>query len=235
MGSVFEDSRIPLSKWLLAIHMLTASKNGVSARELTRALEITPKSAWFALRIRYAMECPVLAGKLQGIVEADETYVGGKAKGKRGRGAANKTPVFTLVERGGAARSQVMQRVTSKKGGQAIRENVDRYALLMTDSLPAYWKATQGFFRETVDHGAGEYVRGRAHVNTAEGFFSRLKRNIDGTHHHVSAHHLHRYLAEFDYGYLTRKIEDGERTVRTIRQAEGRRLRYRQPPQDQRA
>lgn len=116
VGTIFEDSKIPLSKWLLAIHMMCQGKNGVSAHELYRTLDITYKSAWFmAHRIRYAMARPPLVDqlaavaeedKLDGIVEADETYIGGKAKGKRGRGAANKTPVVSLVERGGDVRSQ---------------------------------------------------------------------------------------------------------------------------------
>lgn len=112
VGTIFEDSKLPLSKWLLAIHLSCQGKNGVSAHELHRTLGITYKSAWFmAHRIRYAMERPPLVDKLQGIVEADETYIGGKAKGKRGRGAANKTPVVTLVERDGEARSRVMEHV----------------------------------------------------------------------------------------------------------------------------
>lgn len=121
VGTIFEDSKIPLSKWLLAIHLLCQGKNGVSAHELHRTLDITYKSAWFmAHRIRYAMAHQPLAGmldsteQLSGIVEADETYMGGKAKGKRGRGAANKTPVVTLVERDGQARSQVMEHVQAR-------------------------------------------------------------------------------------------------------------------------
>ena len=115
VGAIFEDTHIPLTKWLLAIHSLCAGKNGVAALELSRTLGIAYRSAWhMAHRIRYAMQQPALAAKLGGVVEADETYIGGKAHGKRGRGAANKTPVFTLVERSGEARSRVMRHVTSK-------------------------------------------------------------------------------------------------------------------------
>lgn len=239
VGTIFEDSHIPLSKWLLAIHLLCAGKNGVSALELSRTLGIAYRSAWFMChRIRYAMARPPLVDKLTGTVEADETYVGGRAHGKRGRGAANKTPVFTLVERDGQARSQVMQRVTGENVGEVLRTQVESESTLMTDTFPVYTKPGQEFAEhETVDHGRKEYARTtergkRAHINTAEGFFSQLKRSIDGTHHHVSAKHLHRYLAEFDYRYNTRKVKDGTRTMQTIRQSAGKRLRYREPVQE---
>lgn len=233
VGTIFEDSKIPLSKWLLAIHLLCQGKNGVSAHELHRTLGITYKSAWFmAHRIRYAMERPPLVDKLQGIVEADETYIGGKAKGKRGRGAANKTPVVTLVERNGEARSQVMEHVTGKNIKSTLEAQVSKEARLMTDELNVYIQPGQAFAsHETVEHGKSEYVRGDAHINTAEGYFSQLKRSIDGTHHHVSAHHLHRYLGEFDYRYNTRKIKDGERTQKAIEMTTGKRLMYQQPIQ----
>lgn len=201
VGTIFEGSHIPLSKWLLAIHMLSSDKNGTAAYELHRTLGITPRSAWFmAHRIRLAMAREPLVDMLRGTVEADETYIGGKAHGKRGRGAANKTPVFTLVERGGEVRSQVMHRITGENVRAVMHEHIDRSATLNTDSYAVYRKPGQDFAaHETVDHGAGEYVRGDAHVNTAEGYFSQLKRSIDGTHHHVSERHLDRYLAEFDY------------------------------------
>jgi molybdenum-dependent DNA-binding transcriptional regulator ModE len=171
---IFEDSNIPLSKWLLAIHLFCQGKNGVSARELHRTLGITYKSAWFmAHRIRYAMERPLLVDKLQGIVEADETYIGGKARGKRGRGAANKTPVVTFVERDSEAHSQVMEHVTGKNIKSTLEAQVSKEARLMTDELNVYIQPGQAFVsHEIVEHGKGEYVRGDAHINTAEGYFS---------------------------------------------------------------
>lgn len=234
VGTIFEDSKIPLSKWILAFHLMCAGKNGVSAHELHRSLGITYKSAWFmAHRIRLVMERPPLSDKLSGIVEADETYVGGKAKGKRGRGALNKTPVVTLVERDGAARSKVMKKVTAENVGALLTEHVDQHAALMTDGYPVYRKPGKQFAsHQTVDHAKGEYVRGDAHSNTVEGFFSQLKRSIDGTYHHVSERHLDRYLAEFDYRYSNRKVQDGERTARAVKQSAGKRLRYRQPTSD---
>ncbi len=235
VGTIFEDSRIPLSKWLLAIHIMCSNKNGVSAHELHRTLGLAYRSAWFmAHRIRYAMARPPLVDKLRGVVEADETYIGGKAKGKRGRGALNKVPVLTLVERDGEARSQALKTVTGKDVRRVLREHVDTTAALMTDALAVYQEPGQDFAsHDIVDHGRGEYSRGTAHVNTAEGFFSQLKRSIDGTHHHVSERHLDRYLAEFDYRYSTRKNKDGQRTEDVIRRTAGKRLRYEEPVEEQ--
>ena len=231
VGTVFEDSRIPLSKWLLAIHMMCSNKNGISAHELHRTLGVAYRSAWFmAHRIRYAMARPPLVDKLSGVIEADETYVGGKAKGKRGRGAANKTPVVTLVERGGEARSQAVKKVTGDTVRKVLHENVQPQANLMTDSYHVYALPGKEYAsHETVDHGAKEYSRGNVHINTAEGFFSQLKRSIDGTFHHVSERHLDRYLAEFDYRYTHRKQKDGEKTEDTIRRTTGKRLTYQKP------
>lgn len=237
VGTIFEDTKIPLSKWLLATHMLSAGKNGVAALELSRVLGIGYRAAWFmAHRIRYAMQRPPLSDKLSGTVEADETYIGGKHHGKRGRGALGKTPVVTLVERDGEARSQVMEHVTGSNLKAVLTDQIAQDAVIMTDTLNVYKPAAADFAaHETVDHGKDEYAKdtpnGRAHINTAEGYFSQLKRSIDGTHHHVSARHLPRYLAEFDYRYNTRKVKDGERTVTAIRQSAGKRLRYAQPTQ----
>lgn len=240
VGSLFEDSKIPLSKWLIAVHEISADKNGISSCELGRKLDITQKSAWFmAHRIREAMTLPALSGKLKGIVEADETYFGGEAKNmhksKRkekitGRGTKNKIPVFAIVERGGEVRSQVMTNVTGDNIREVLRANVESSASLMTDTSTVYPKAGKEFaLHETVDHSADEYVRGEAYTNTAEGHFSQLKRSIDGTHHHVSEKHLQRYLAEFDFRYSTRKEEDGERTLKMFKRVSGKRLFYKKP------
>lgn len=237
VGTIFEDSHIPLSKWLLAMHEMNAAKNGVSSLELARKLGITQKSAWhLAHRIRFAMTHSPLAAKLNGTVEADETYVGGKAanmhKARRerviqGRGAVNKIAVLTAVERGGQVRSQKIPTVTSKNIRQVLRARVHPNATLNTDTFPSYRLVGQDFAsHQTVDHGAGEYVRGNAHINTAEGYFSQLKRSLSGTYHHVSEKHLDRYLAEFDYRYSTRKAKDGERTQATMQKTRGKRLAY---------
>jgi len=226
VGTIFEDSHIPIHQWLSAIQFLCASKKGMSAHQLHRMLNITYKSAWFmAHRIRYAMGQPPLAEKLQGIVEADETYIGGKAHGKRGRGAENKTPVFALVQRGGEVRSFKAERVTAKNLKGAIREHVDRSATIMTDEFLAYKGLHKEFAdHQTVSHGTKEYVRGNAHVNSAEGYFSLLKRGIIGTYHHISKQHLDQYLNEFNFRYNSRKVDDEFRMVLAVEGAKGKRL-----------
>jgi len=249
VGTIFEDSHIPLNKWLLAFYLLCSSKKGMSAHQLHRMLGVTYKSAWFmAHRIRYAMEQPPFARLLTGTVEVDETYVGGKVRrankvqsrpldprqpDKRkqtGRGA-DKVPVVALVERGGEVRSVRMANVTADELGGAIRRHVAREAHLRTDSYPAYKKVGSDYAsHEFVNH-AMEYVRGDAHTNTAENFFSILKRGINGIYHHVSEAHLPRYLAEFDFRYNTRSANgysDADRTKVALSMVEGKRLMYQQ-------
>jgi len=171
---------------------------------------------------------PPIAEKLHGIVEADETYIGGKAHGKRGRGAENKTPVFALVERGGRVRSFKTERVTAKNLKGMIRKHVATTSTIMTDDFLAYKGLNREFSgHETVAHGTGEYVRGNVHTNTAEGFFSLLKKGINGIYQHVGSQHLQRYLDEFNFRYDSRKITDGSRMVLAIEGAEGKRLTLR--------
>jgi transposase-like protein len=243
VGTIFEGSHIPLNKWLLAFYLLCSSKKGMSAHQLHRMLGVTYKSAWFmAHRIRFAMEQPAFASRLNGVVEADETYIGGKPRHpnkvedrpnqhwdpkKRitGRGTT-KTPVLLLVERDGRARSFRVATVTARDLKGAIRQHVDSSAHLMTDSFKSYSGLDKEFAsHETVNH-ADEYVRGHVHTNTAENFFSILKRGINGIYHHVSPAHLPRYLDEFDFRYNNRDVSDGERTRRALLGAEGKRLRY---------
>jgi len=230
MGTIFEDSHIPLKKWLLAIHLMNASKKGISAHQMHRMLDITYKAAWFmAHRIRFAMtEQPL--GQLLGTIEADETYIGGKMRGgKRGRGSENKTPVFALVERGGELRAGKVQNVTGKTLKGIIRNNVTSDSRIMTDNFLAYKGLDKEFAgHETVDHGAKEYVRGDAYTNTLEGWFSLLKRGVNGTFHHVSEQHLDRYVGEFVYRYNNREMPDGERAKKAIRKTEGKRLMYKE-------
>ena len=228
VGTIFEDSHIPLNKWLMAIQLLCSSKKGMSAHQLHRMLGVTYKSAWFmAHRIRYAMTQPPVVGKLQGIVEADETYIGGKHHGKRGRGSENKTPVFALVERGGHVRSFKTEHVTAKNLSEKIREHVDKKAIVMTDEFLAYKDLDkEGFEHHTVNHGSGQYVNGDDYTNTAEGFFSILKRGINGVYHHVSEQHLDKYLAEFGFRYDNRSVDDAVRASVALAQTKGKRLTY---------
>jgi transposase-like protein len=238
VGTIFEGSHIPLQKWLLAFYLLCSSKKGMSAHQLHRMLGVTYKSAWFmAHRIRYAMEQPPFARALEGVVEADETYVGGKERNRKrqdkqkktGRGT-NKTPVVALVERGGEVRSFRMANVTGIELKGAIRRNVSRDARIMTDSFKSYRGLGKEFAsHEYVSHSDGEYVRDDVHTNTAENYFSILKRGIDGTYHHISEAHLPRYLAEFDFRYNNRialGVTDAERTRRALAGVVGKRLTY---------
>lgn len=238
VGTIFEGSHIQLHKWLLAFYLLCSSKKGMSAHQLHRMLGVTYKSAWFmAHRIRYAMEQPPFAKRLEGVVEADETYVGGKERNRKrqdkqkktGRGT-NKTPVVVLVERGGEARSFRMANVTGLEIKGAIRRNVAKESRIMTDSFKSYRGLGKEFAsHEYVSHSDGEYVRGEVHTNTAENYFSILKRGIDGTYHHISEAHLPRYLAEFDFRYNNRiglGVDDAERTRRALAGVVGKRLTY---------
>jgi transposase-like protein len=234
VGTIFEDSKIPLNKWLLAFRLLNGGKKGFSAHELHRSLGITYKSAWFmAHRIREAMSgdnSPL--GGPDMVVEADETYVGGKAKNRATRKPAPKKPVMVLVERDGHARSFHVANVNAKELRGLIVTNVDRASHLMTDESMVYTTVGREFNgHSVVNHSAKEYVShgGFKHSNTAENFFSIFKRGVIGTYHHMSEAHLGRYCAEFDFRYNTRKISDTERTIEAIKGARGKRLMYRQP------
>jgi transposase-like protein len=241
VGTIFEGSRIPLSKWLMAIHLICSSKKGISALQLSRNLGLTYKTAWFmAHRIRYAMGQQPLLGKLKGTVEADETYIGGKSKNmhadqraKRiaGRGSVDKAPVVTLVERDGRVQTRHMEHITSANIKRMLRECVSPdNAFLMTDEAMPYKGSKHMFLgHEVVNHSEKEYVRGIAHCNTAESVHALLKRGVMGTYHHWSKKHLHRYLAEFDFRWNFRKVSDGERTAEAIAIVGGKRLRYSDP------
>ena len=229
VGSIFEDSHIHLDVWLQAIILLCSSKKGMSAHQLHRQLGITYKTAWFmAHRIRYAMQTKSKR-KMKGVIEADETYVGGKSR-RVGQltGFENKTPVVSLVQRNGKVRSFVVPTVSAKSLKAVLTENISPDADLMTDELNSYKNIGKGFAsHQTVTHKNYEYVRGDITTNRVEGFFSILKRGINGVYHHVSKEHLHRYLAEFDFRYNNRKVDDDKRTISAIAGFEGKRLTYR--------
>lgn len=242
VGTVMERSKIPLSKWLFAMHLMGASKKGMSAHQLHRTLGITYKSAWFmAHRIREAMRelNPGVIGGGGKTVEADETFVGGKEKNRhkskrakhRVGGSWGKEAVFSLVEREGRVQSKHVTSVSAATLRPILTAQVDRKSFLVTDDAGQYRHMKRDFPKhEVVNHGIEEYVRGDAHTNTIENYFSILKRGITGTYHHVSAQHLKRYLAEFDMRYNERAalgISDEQRTVKIMKGIEGKRLTYR--------
>lgn len=243
VGTIFEDSHIPLHKWLLAIHLLCASKKGMSAHQLWRMLDIGQyKSAWFmAHRIRYAMTGE-LPEKMNGIVEVDETYVGGRRRRKQthvaktGQRAQDmlgplhgKQAVFSVMQRGGRVHSRHIERVTADNLKTVLNDVVSQDAHQMSDT-GVLWKRNTGRKHSLVNHSADEYVRYDEGVmvttNTVEGYFSILKRGINGVYHHVGRNHLHRYLAEFDFRYNERKVTDGERALEALKGFEGKRLTY---------
>lgn len=236
VGTVYERSHIPLHKWLLATYLLCSSKKGISTHQLHRTLGVTYKSAWFMThRIREAMKPgkgePPLGGKDK-IVEADETYIGNK-KGYKLRRAAyhHKLKVMTLVEREGTARSFHVDDLYSTTLRPILKDNIKSETSLMTDESPLYRGINKIFSKHlTVNHGKDEYVRGLAHTNTIEGFFSISKRGMKGVYQHCGEQHLQRYLAEFDFRYNAREalgVNDDVRTDRALKGIEGKRLTYR--------
>jgi transposase-like protein len=236
VGTVFEHGRIPLHKFLQATYLMCSSKKGVSAHQLHRTLEVTYKTAWFlAHRIREAMREGRVPGGLGGpnkVVEADETFVGGKAKNaKRGRPVPVKEAVFALVERDGHVSSHHVPSVTAKTLRPILVTHVSRKSYLMTDEAGQYITVGREFAGHgSVNHSADEYVRGKFwHTNTVEGYFSILKRGIYGVYQHVSQQHLKRYLGEFDFRYNYRTalgVDDHQRTESALAGIVGKRLTY---------
>jgi transposase-like protein len=238
VGTLFERSKIPLTKWLMATFLLSASKKGMSTHQLHRMLGVSYKSTWFMMhRIREAMReiNPDPLGGEGKWVEADETVIGGKERNKRKSkrnpkniGAVGKEIAFSLVERGGKVRSHHVPNVSAKTLRPILVAQVDRKSVLMTDDAGQYRNVGLEFASfHTVNHGIEEYVRGEAHTNTIEGYFSILKRGINGTYHHVSQVHLKRYLCEFDFRYNFRHVSDLERAESAAKGIAGKRLTYR--------
>ena len=235
--TVFERSKIPLSKWLAALFLLTASKKGVSAHQVHRSLDISYKSAWFMMhRLREALRpasYPRPLGGLEETVEVDETYVGGKATNRKSRKVRAKQAVVALVHRGADARSFPIRKVNSRHMNALLGKQVSKKSYLMTDDSNVYPKIGKKFRdHQAVNHSIEEYVRGDAHVNNAENYFSILKRGITGVYHHVSHEHLPMYLAEFDFRYNARSglgVNDYERAELAAKGITGKRLTYRRP------
>ena len=237
VGTLFEGSHVPLNKWFQAAYLLCASKKGISAHQLHRMLGITYKTAWFmAHRLREAMkDGPIFKEPMGGAgvtVEADETYIGGKKRGKniKGRryGWADKLKVVALVERGGKVRTFHVDRVSSKSIREILVVNVDRESDLMTDEARHYRYVGREYASHgRIHHAAGQYAKpGGINTNTVEGYFSIFKRGMKGVYQHCGERHLKRYLSEFDFRYNHRKVTDTERTEAALRGIEGKRLLY---------
>jgi transposase-like protein len=235
-GTIFEDSHLRLTLWFQAAFLMCSSKKGVSANQLHRTLGITLKSAWFmAHRLREAMAEGHLNpfGSGGGAVEADEVFL----TRRRRKGDGNlrdvyKTKVLTLVDRESKrAKSTFIPNLEKQTIMRVVNANVSREARMMTDDARHYLKAFDGFGgHETVNHSEEEYVRGEAHTNTAEGFFSLFKKGMKGIYQHCSEKHLHRYLAEFDFRYnhrVANGVDDVTRTTNALAGAKGKRLTYR--------
>jgi transposase-like protein len=236
-GTIFHGTKIPVRTWLFVIFEMCSSKNGVAAREIERKYGLTPRSAWFMLhRIRESMKQGPMPGLLSGRVVADETWYGDKPSNRHGhkqsehmQGEHDKTPIMSLISREtGEVRSQIVPDVKGENLRKVLREHVNPAEThLHTDQALGYRRIGPEFAgHSAVNHNIGEYVRGDVSTNQAEGYFSQLKRSLDGTYHHVSREHLPRYLAEFDFRYSTRGLTDEERTARTVLQTGGRRLMY---------
>lgn len=234
VGTIFEQSRLPLNKWLYAIHLMCSSKKGISANQLSRDLGVQYKTAWFLCHwVRKAMEGEPMRERLSGVVEADQTYVGGKKTGAGGGGPTvhgQNAVVFVLVSRGGDAYTEHVSAETAGKLQGLMRDLVKPDTAIMTDTHKSYWGVDAHFkSHETVNHSAGEYVRGLVHINFAESWSSLLKRGIFGAFHHLSKKHLQMYLHEFDFRWNSRKGTDWERVVKLLGQVAGKRLFYRMP------
>ncbi len=237
VGTLYERSKIPLHKWLAATHLMMASKKGMSALQIGRMLGLSKKTAWFVChRIRESLRESKFDEPLGGpnkVVEADETYVGGKAKNRKGK-VPPKEAVVALVERDGKVRSFHIQTVSAKTLRPILVTQVSRKSYLMTDDSTVYPKIGEEYAGHgTVNHSIEEYVRGGFwHTNTVENYFSIMKRGITGVYHHVSQQHLKRYLAEFDFRYNEREalgVSDAERMEKSIKGIVGKRLTYRWP------
>jgi len=236
VSTVFESSHVPLNLWLQAVYLMCSSKKGISSHQLMRTLGVQYKTAWFMThRIREAMTAGNLPpiGGAGAVVEVDETFIGQKReRAPKARGYAHKNAVLTLVERGGSARSFHVDSTKAADLLPIIRANVKPGTAVMTDEAGQYVALRSDFpAHEVVKHGKGEYVRGPAHTNTVEGFYSVFKRGMKGVYQHCAEKHLHRYVAEFDFRYNHRAklgFDDGARAGRALHGIVGKRLTYRQ-------
>lgn len=235
VGTIFEDSPLPLQQWFVAVWCIANAKNGISSCELSRALGVQQKTAWFMLhRIRLAMRTWTFR-KLAGTVEADETFIGGKSDNMhkhvrerkiKGRGTVGKAIVQGLLERGGEARTQCVGSTEGETLARNVRREVEFGSHVFTDAAPAYNGLSLNYFHRWVDH-VRNYVVGSVHTNGLENFWSLLKRALGGTYVAVATFHLDRYLDEQTWRFNNRATSDGERFKRVLAGVVGKRLTYR--------
>jgi len=237
VGTVFEGSNIKLGKWLLAIYLSTAHKKGVSSHQLSRDIKVTQKTAWFMLhRIRLIVRTKSFNKPLDGIVEVDETYVGGKeknkhaskkTKGTQGRSTITKAPVVGMIKRGGELRTKHVTDVQKETLQPLIGKNVSAGATIMSDEWWGYTGLSKNYDHYIIKHGQKQYVEGIVHTNTIEGFWSLFKRGVHGIYHWTSKKHLQAYLNEFEFRYNTRNMDSSTRMALAMSNSEGERLKYR--------
>lgn len=236
VGTIFEDSPISLSKWLAAMWMIANAKNGISSYEIARALGVTQKTAWFMLhRIRKAMQDQTLE-KLSGEIEADETFIGGKAENMHkarkermihGRGATGKTAVLGILKRKNQVRTQVIPDTARETIQPIMGKHVEVGSTIYTDAMPSYNDLDPEYLHEIIDH-AVAYVNGRVHTNGIENYWSLLKRCLKGTYIHVDPDHLFRYLDEESFRFNSRTENDSDRFNRAVSSIAGKSLSYKQ-------
>lgn len=237
VGTIFEDSKVPLQKWFMAIWLITSHRKGIASTQLAKDISVTQKTAWFMLhRLRHAAKTKSFNRPLDGTVEADETFVGGKEKNKHdrdklraGRGGVGKTPVLGVKKRDGEVRFEKAEELTGRTAKGMVRRHVAPGTVLVTDEARAYQGLDGEYNHYTVNHSAGEYARHFFfHTNSIESAWALLKRQIIGIHHFVSAKHLQRYLDEMMFRQNRREVGEGNRVNMLLSDSDGKRLRYKE-------